>query len=67
MPDITMCITPCPIQGTCYRAQAMPSEYSQSYAAFCFTVEGGSIKCDKYLPIEKTTTKGCKHEYETGM
>lgn len=35
MPDITMCMTKdCPKKETCYRAQATPDKYMQSYSDF---------------------------------
>ena len=35
MPDITMCTNEkCPLNKTCYRFTAIPSEYIQSYAEF---------------------------------
>lgn len=44
MPDITMCANDeCPLASQCYRHEAEPNEYKQSYAVFepitiCFTV-----------------------------
>ena len=46
MADITMCQnSQCPLFDSCYRAQAKPSQYRQSYAVF----EGGE-NCDSYIP-----------------
>ena len=52
MPDISMCNDySCPDFNRCYRAQAKPSEYRQSYF-------GGSPRskdgCDYFSPLEET-------------
>ena len=52
MPDIAMCNDySCPQFDKCYRAQAKPSEYRQSYF-------GGSPRskdgCDYFSPLEET-------------
>lgn len=51
MADICMCVNKdCTLSKNCYRAQATPCEYRQSYSAFKQNVDG---KCAYYWPIEE--------------
>lgn len=41
MPDISMCMnTTCPLRDKCYRATAVPNEYTQSYSVFNLNADG---------------------------
>ncbi len=52
MPDITMCANKyCPLRDHCYRAQAKPCDYWQSWAEFQFErFDDGRVKCSMYRP-----------------
>ena len=51
--DISMCLNKQCLQFQyCYRAQAIPSEYHQSYALFKPDENG---KCDHYWAIKEVT------------
>lgn len=51
MSDISMCLNPsCPSRHTCYRHEATPGEFRQSYGEF--KVEAGAGRCDMYVPVE---------------
>lgn len=48
MPDISMCANKeCPLKKTCYRYNATPSEFRQSYAKFEYDKDTNS--CDYYV------------------
>lgn len=50
MPDITMCLNnQCPSREHCYRYRAVPSHFTQVYAAF-MVVEGRD-RCNSYWPM----------------
>jgi hypothetical protein len=50
MADIAMCEKKdCPSFGECYRAQAVKSEYRQSYMKFD---NGTESCCDDYIPVK---------------
>jgi hypothetical protein len=50
MPDISMCNKEdCPSYTSCYRAQAIPSEYQQDF--FPYDNEGAEY-CEHYIEIE---------------
>lgn len=52
MADIAMCTkSDCPSFGECYRAQAKPNEYRQSYMDFD---NAGESCCDDYIPAVTT-------------
>jgi len=52
MADIAMCEkSDCPSFKECYRAQAKPNEYRQSYMDFD---NAGEICCDDYIPAVPT-------------
>ena len=59
MPDISMCQNKgCPLSSTCYRFQAVPSEYRQTYAQFEFRKDVDGIPiCDDYIYDPKTTRR----------
>lgn len=51
MSDITKCTNEeCPLRHKCYRAQAKPHEYRQSYAMFEIDEND---KCEHYWPMEE--------------
>jgi len=51
MSDITMCVNKlCPLFDECYRAQAEPNPYWQSYAMFNYD---GTLKCDMYITLKR--------------
>jgi hypothetical protein len=56
MPDISMCSNDeCPLSKTCYRFNAKPSEYRQSYTRFTPKIDEvlDEVECDYYInPIE---------------
>lgn len=50
MPDISMCANQvCPLFQKCYRAQAEPNPWRQSYSEFKPNENG---ECDYFSPIE---------------
>lgn len=60
MPDITMCKNyNCPAQDTCWRLNAPPNKFRQSYASFSFDEDGfeehGDFKksCGFYIDSEQ--------------
>ena len=54
MPDIEMCLNEdCPLKETCYRHEAIPSEYLQSYNTFEPTVIDGEVECEYLIEIKK--------------
>lgn len=58
MADITMCQDKaCPERSNCYRAQAKPSEYRQSY--FMTSPRDGE-KCTHYWPLEDRINRNPK-------
>lgn len=55
MPDISMCANEtCANKTKCYRHEAEPNPYRQSYAAFKPNEDGS---CDNFWPIKTATTK----------
>ena len=53
MPDITMCKNKdCTIKETCYRYNANPNPYWQSYTTFSQNIDG---YCDYYWNNDKQT------------
>ena len=49
MPDITMCLQDdCPMKGGCYRHEATPTSYRQSFAVF--TPETAT-DCSRFMEI----------------
>jgi len=53
MPDITMCRgEDCPIQKECYRHEATPSEYRQSYFVIS-PYDKETKSCDHYNQMKK--------------
>lgn len=53
MPDITMCHgDSCPIKKECYRHEAIPSEYRQSYFVLA-PYDPETKSCDDYNPMKK--------------
>jgi hypothetical protein len=59
MPDISMCNDySCPKFDQCYRAQAKPSEYRQSY----FMESPRSMDgCQYFSPLEETDENSSRH------
>lgn len=58
MPDITMCTnSACQLSKTCYRFNAAPSQYRQSYAVFKpFINEAFKTECKDYMkPKDKNS------------
>lgn len=54
MPDITLCTSAlCPLKESCYRSQAKPNEYHQSYCDFSKNVTAGlnGYECDEFIAI----------------
>ena len=52
MADICMCMDKmCPLYTKCYRAQATPNEYRQSYF---YPTAKWNFGCNDYIPMEKT-------------
>jgi hypothetical protein len=54
MPDITICRNKeCPIQDSCYRFLAKPSEIQQSYSVFfpVYDEHHNFIDCDYFKPL----------------
>lgn len=52
MPDITMCqAEDCPLQEYCYRYQAKPNRFWQSYAKFDYKLTVNGVDCEHYYPI----------------
>ena len=52
MADITMCInTECPKSNSCYRVQAKPDDYLQSYSNFEYCNKSSDF--EDYIPIKK--------------
>jgi len=50
MPDITMCMTEdCPLFKECYRAQAVPNPYRQSYAKFEWVKKMDGTACQHFI------------------
>jgi len=50
MADISMCSkSDCPSFENCYRAQAAPNQYRQSYMAFD---NNGAEKCDDFIAVK---------------
>lgn len=50
MADISMCVkSDCPSFIQCYRAQAIPNEFRQSYMSFD---NNGESCCDDYIPVK---------------
>lgn len=50
MPDISMCQNnKCPSFSKCYRAQAVPTPYRQTYGGFA--PSPGEEKCDKFSEL----------------
>lgn len=59
MPDITMCMNDgCPLAGSCYRHEAKPNEYWQSFAMFEYQLTSEGTLCDNFIEAYKTTTSG---------
>lgn len=59
MPDITMCTNEnCSIKHKCYRHEAIPSEYNQSYMKFQFNEEDNT--CSSFKEINGRLTA---HEF----
>ena len=57
MADIAMCTqTLCPNAPTCYRIQAKPSEFMQSYGVFNFQMSSKGVVCEHYWPTHRVTT-----------
>ena len=53
MPDITLCTNnTCPKAPTCYRANAKPDEFRQSYSKFQPTIIKDEVICLHYRKIE---------------
>ena len=54
MPDITMCLSEsCPYKNKCYRAQANPNPYYQSYSNFEYVCNKES-GFEEFIKINKT-------------
>lgn len=54
MPDITMCSNEkCADFKKCYRAQAKPNPYRQSYAEFKPEIRFGGQVCENFIAIHK--------------
>ena len=59
MPDISMCNDySCPKFDKCYRAQAKPSEYRQSYFMNSPRDKDG---CNYFWPLEETNESSLRH------
>ena len=59
MPDISMCNDySCPTFDKCYRAQAKPSEYRQSYFRDSPRDKDG---CNYFWPLEETNENSSGH------
>lgn len=57
MPDITMCLSEsCPYKNKCYRAQANPNPYYQSYSNFEYVCNKES-GFEDFIKMSKTKRK----------
>ena len=55
MPDISLCLNDeCPFRKTCYRHEADPNEFYQSYHPYAPGVDG---ICEDYLPLPEKRKK----------
>lgn len=53
MPDITMCSSlTCPSRQQCYRHEAKPNPYGQSYCDFD-AIRGEAKKCDRFMQVKQ--------------
>lgn len=56
--DITMCSnTTCPLKKNCYRSQAIPNKYRQSYSFIEPVTTEGLTTCSMQIQIKKRKTK----------
>ena len=55
MPDITMCANKyCSLRDKCYRAQAVPDSYYQSYAEFKpVRHDDGRVGCEHFVEVRE--------------